>query len=463
MNFIKYKRSLCLLSIFFFFSCFSISEADTLYLQEDGNDDITLNTDQQTEVIAEFDTTDAITGSSSISVYFERVTGSNANCFEIGISPNTTHGSVIVDWIIPVGTYTGDIRTFATNAPNFSLSANTHYYVLAHIATPGCSGNIETNSAEEFQGYITTDGDIGYNPTNTRIVSFYPTEGTTTASTTVDFGFHVYISPDDFSNFEGVRIIFHNVDQNNLFGTFLSDDEITFVDDNATTSGHWYYASTTELAEGNYRITIILQRSFAWGIINNPFSSINDEQNHQFIVGTSTFIGNISQNSYNSLRDLYDSRDATSTESLANQCNPIIGFDPIGCFTFLLIPDAGYLSDTITEFRQTIATHFPLGYVNDFINIVSTTSASSLTIIDATLPAGIAGTGAHITLSLNNVLDRFLNATTSSYTNASASSTQTLFEITNQYWKYIMYVLTLFYIMGRILGSHIIPKITHAR
>jgi len=57
--------------------------------------------------------------------------------------------------------------------------------------------------------------------TTTRIISMFPTNGTTTG-TIVPFAVHAYISPDDMGTFTAVTITLHNIDQNVLLRLFMS-------------------------------------------------------------------------------------------------------------------------------------------------------------------------------------------------------------------------------------------------
>jgi len=125
---------------------------------------------------------------------------------------------------------------------------------------------------------------------------------------------------------------------------------------------------------------------------------------------------------------------------------------------YLFIPDGPTIATYWDYAWNNITTSFPIGYVTDFVTIMSTTTASSLTVIDATIPTGIAGAGASIHLDLANVLDPFLYATTSSFVNSSASSTDTFYDITSVYWNKIVWFLFFMYILTRILGTAIIPN-----
>jgi len=123
----------------------------------------------------------------------------------------------------------------------------------------------------------------------------------------------------------------------------------------------------------------------------------------------------------------------------------------------VFVPDNFVFSTFIGDLHDNVLTHFPIGYITDFVSIISTSTIGTLTVLSATVPNGVVGTGSHIELDMTGVLDQFLNATTGTFTNSTASSTETLFEITNRYWKYILYILTLLYMLRRILGATLIP------
>jgi len=319
----------------------------------------------------------------------------------------------------------------------------------------GCCGSL---TSLWFRVYTASDEPPPPEPTDTRtrIVSFTPEDASTLPSgVPVDFDLHIYINPDDVGTFLKVYVSYLNLDQNVLLLGNFSPYTIAFLTDfTATTSGDFFFSTSTLIADGNYRVQASIQRGYL-GILKNPFSDISDTQNHQYVVGEGTFIGTIAQSSFSQLSSIFASSSATSTAALARTCIPLGDFDIISCLAFMFVPDFTYVSATLDNFKNTAATHFPLGYITDFIGIVSTTSTSSLTVVDATLPNGVAGVGASIHLDLSHVLDPILYATTSLFTNASAPDTRTFFEITSYYWNILVVVGALFYMLRRVIGSHL--------
>lgn len=141
----------------------------------------------------------------------------------------------------------------------------------------------------------------------------------------------------------------------------------------------------------------------------------------------------------------------TTTQSVI-RCNPG-NFDIATCLISLIIPPGSVFTDALTNLRNDALTHFPIGYVTDFINIVSTSTVGSLTVINAMVPAGIPGAGSAVHLDLTGSLDSILEATVGPY----GTSTETLYEVTSFYWEILVYILAALYLLRRILGSHVIP------
>jgi len=313
-----------------------------------------------------------------------------------------------------------------------------------------------TTCSESFVAFDTTS----------RIISMIPENGTTTASTTIDFSLHAYINQADFERGSGVQVYLHNIDQNTLFST-ISPNDIILYDDYATSSGDFYFSTSTSLSEGNYRLYARLRGTsdsllgihvLGCSALGGYLSLACYEASTQFTVVSSTFLGLISQTSYSSANTLFSSTSATSTQFLQGSCNVLSGFSVMNCLAFLFVPDSGQLDSTIRNFRDNVATHFPLGYVTDFMAILSTTTESTLTVLSATVPSVLPGSGSVITLSLSHVLDSVLYATSGPFTGSGASSTATFYDVTSSYWRRILYLLAFLYILSRILGVRLIPS-----
>lgn len=145
----------------------------------------------------------------------------------------------------------------------------------------------------------------------------------------------------------------------------------------------------------------------------------------------------------------------TTTSQSVIRCNPW-DFDIMICLISLIIPPQSVLQNDFEILRDGFLSKWPLGYVTRMIEIFASSTNSQIPVISATIPSGVIGAGASITLDANHALDFILNATTSGFLNSSASSTDTLYEITSYYWELIVYACLGLYILRRILGSHLI-------
>lgn len=273
-----------------------------------------------------------------------------------------------------------------------------------------------------------------YTGSTTRFVSFDSPQDEEATTTNVTLSGSYYLNSEDasvippaFGFVPSVELILTNTE--NATGTKIVRIPITVADSIQT-------FSTTTVLFDNSRYTIRIKIT---GNNRQPLDSgffPNGNSFYQFTTGT--FNPEDNQN--------YD----------LSSCNVLFGFDMGECLYGLIMPNPTVFSGLIGSAKSSYGRAVPMGYVTRFLVIVTSTSSSALPVISATVPNGIVGSGANISLDPNGVLDFVLNATTSGFLNSSASSTQTFYEITSVYWGYLIKLLFAVYIVRRIIGSHLI-------
>lgn len=231
---------------------------------------------------------------------------------------------------------------------------------------------------------------------STRIVDFTP-ENNATSTNPVHFSLQGCVSAEDIGTYIGVKFTLHNIDQNVLLLSAFSPSDIYLLDGfNATTSGEFNFSTTTTIGEGNYRLNALIERSYLGGWFVNPFSPINQDLSHQFIVCGSgdptcvgTFIGGLSQNGFNELNDIFASSTATTTASAAN-CNftSWTTFSLPKCGAYLFIPGGDYLNTTMKGLKDGVLTRIPWGYFTRVVTIFNSTATSSLPTFTAHVQVG---------------------------------------------------------------------------
>jgi len=318
--------------------------------------------------------------------------------------------------------------------------------------------NLSAESSCDSIQALRISSDFLYSPDSdysTHIISLKPENGSTTGNV-VNFGLEYWISIEDMDLYNEVTVVLRNIDQNVLLLGAFSPSDILLYEGVITTAGLHTYATSTFLGDGNYRLEAWLTASDFWS-----WSELNISQSTQFTVNQGTFIGNISQNSYASYGALLASTTATSTLALSKSCKPFSGeFDTVNCLAFLFIPDAYLAQQSIENFRSEVLTRFPLGYVTDFISILSTGTSTTVTLVDLQVPGILPGGGKTMTLTIDeHSLDMLLNATSSVFATTKQNDSRTFREITEEYWLIVLGVLTLLYILRRILGDAVIPEL----
>lgn len=220
----------------------------------------------------------------------------------------------------------------------------------------------------------------------TRIINFTPADNSTTTNL-VDFELEAYINSLDVEGIKGIRLSLHNIDQNVLLLGALSPADIWLLEDDIDQAGFYNFATTTTLADGNYRLEACIERNYLGGLFLNPWSEISECQSHQFIVTEGTFIGTISQNSFDELEDFYEGMSATTSDALASTCNLLnSNFDVRLCLAYLFIPSGEALHETIQSLKEGVLSRAPWGYLVRTYDIFSGVATSTLPTFTVTIP-----------------------------------------------------------------------------
>lgn len=290
-------------------------------------------------------------------------------------------------YVVDAGTH-----TVPSTSGQFCYSGTVYFLATINQGSPYRLG-IEASNMDSLSmtgdDYLRVYDGGGYVPgdTTTHIVEMLPANNSTTTSagstTPIDISLHAYINPDDLTTIKGVLIELENIDQNVIFSNLLSffgaSNTQTLFYGSATTSGDFYFATTTDLPDGNYRIHATLDAEY-FGMFT--FFNNYDEQSNQFIVGTSTWLGNIAQTTFSESQDFYGALQATSSSAMAGTCSPFSSaFGIRECLSFLFVPDTEQLTSTMESFRDGVLVRIPWGYVTRVYDIFTASTTEALPVI----------------------------------------------------------------------------------
>lgn len=249
---------------------------------------------------------------------------------------------------------------------------NATYTVKFYIGNSSSSYYTYKNGSNQMYLILTN----GPEDTSTRIIDFTPAQGATVGNT-VNFTYHAYINPEDIGGVLDIKLKLFTVDQNILFASLFSPSEIMLFNGIATTSGHWYFSTSTILGDGNYRVEATIERAYLDGWFINIYSSINDDQVHTFIVNQGTWLGNLQQSIFNTMNTALSDRPATSTQVMYNTCAPLSStFDIQDCMAVLFVPSKEGMTDVFNSVRSNVLSHKPWGYITRVFNIITSTSTA---------------------------------------------------------------------------------------
>jgi len=381
------------------------------------------------------------------------------------IRGNGSYNSAAINISANQPLYTGQTGGFAPLPNGFLL---TGYYDIYQMTTLPASANCNNAFTPDIdQGHFYFNGSsFVASTTVTRYISLSP-HGLVSTTTLIGYDFYQNSSDPDFIPNSHIEATFT---QDSAFACANSgavyDAVVTCAGSNAPVPSFTVDFSPLTLINGDNASSSLytFPGGGAWTaryVVKQPqffglyFTDGLASTTH-FIIGTSSPMDQVIQNVAIATAAQASSTNggigrilASTTASLANVCNPLYGLSLGDCLTLLFWPGSQAISDDFL-----ILTNIPpFGYAFRVYNILTASTTSTLTVIDATIPAILPGGGAHIHLDANHVLDSVLNATTSLYTSVEASSTQTFYQITSPYWNAIVKTLTAVYILGRIFGT----------
>jgi len=353
-----------------------------------------------------------------------------------------------------------DATTDCQEAFNGEIALNT-LGDLEYVLSPHSSVTSGTKSIDIDSIRATVWFHFDNTLSSTRIVSFNlsnVTEGTypilLTSGSDVSGTYYHKSTGDDYTRLEMKLHNFFTNEDFYIYSSITTDDVITsfgvtdfcdllcdngdtyqiavrFADEDSSSVSGWF--STYYYFSYNARTDI------DYGTTTNPFST-----------STNPFGGNASS----TLGQLGQIISASPTiQAVAHYCNllHISTFDPVACVYYLIIPDSTDVSVFFNVFQSTVLSAMP------FVGSFWTTSATSLPTLSATIPSGLPGAGSSISLPLTGKImgtGSILSTATST-----ASSTATLYSLTRGYWDTFVYLCLGFYILSRLLSSHIFSKL----
>jgi len=315
-------------------------------------------------------------------------------------------------------------------------------YRYLYISTNGLGTVLTVSGDNDYFGYPSIRLWDGVVPNNdTRMVSFEPI-GLIASSSATTTGFSFYINGDEWNDtycytYSLVR------DMAKVVSPIIYSPSGQCI---GAVPSYNYFSTTTDLSVPG------VHRWYVWVKKNRGgIGSWLIGGKLEVIASSSVFyVGSTSDPWFSrgqSINDRIEAILASTTANLGTVCNPLSGFDIGDCLVGIIYPGNQAMSDNLVILK----TIPPWGYAFRFYDILADPGTTSLPVINIVVPQGIPGTGATLRLDLNHSIDQFLYATTGEFMNESATSSETLFDITNRYWSIVISLLVGVYMVGRII------------
>jgi len=310
-----------------------------------------------------------------------------------------------VPFSIPSGVSIGALLHQQTGAIEFSGSAS--------IGRTYNGDNIYTNIGG-FAFALCSDNDCGNAlelpvDTTTRFDLTIPSATSTpTVATSTSVGAQVYINPDDYVDGMYLEMSFYN---RRYHATGVpSVYELTYGDKYLklpiTASSTVLNLATTTVFSliGDTNAIYRISRPTTWweSIVN--FFTLSDtgfttilEKNFDFTVSEKSGLDLLLDQNTQALDDLFN---ATTTP--VTNCG-ITTFNMSDCLTSLIIPNARTMRADITNLRNMVLTHAPIGYVTRFTDIMLSNATSSLPVVLITFTPDSPLVGSPLTFDIGDM------------------------------------------------------------
>jgi len=302
--------------------------------------------------------------------------------------------------------------------------------------------------------------DLGLN--STRIISLVPVPDSTVAtSSSFVLGATGYINESDFDSDLYLNIDYKRNEEFQGTGAvalFWNNLQIPI-----SSFGYFDLSTTTSiLSQGKYTVKTSV-KSDSWLTTIASWWGLDSSLNNSLVSTTTFFIAGQATAldiMIASTTEAVEAFMASSTVSMAS-CVGWSSFNLVDCLSLLLIPNSTQLTESVKNFATKAKGVFPIGYFTDFVSILSTTTVTAIPVISATIPSGIAGAGASVNLDLSHSIDWLLNSSSTIWATQQNVPEESFVDVITPYWEYLIYIALGFYLVSRVLGSHIIGRVLH--
>jgi len=413
---------------------------------------------------------DDTNGSSFAGLYFNG-NGCPANTYRpnVHIASSTSSTVSTTLWgLVDVDNYiaenSGAFYDFSTargsGAGNTFWAQAGHTYGI-YVSDVDCVSVVSDNLDLIYYGYLSWDGDYTdflVNSGLTRIVSVVPAnEETVATSTSFTLSSNVYVNEMDFSDDLFVR--FKYIRQENL-QVAVANTEVLYevLEQPVLSYGFSTVTATSSILDtGEYLYWVELRRPslanslLGWFNLSNIYDpGLINQSKTNFIVVERTNLDQF----------IYDM--ATSTQALLSDpgvfndiqdnCNPISGFDALGCLTALFIPNQTQLTYAISNLQNQVLTKAPVGYVSRVVTILNDSATTTLPAISYTF-GGTALEGETIGFDFETIVSESTEILTTEWV-SDQEEPQTIWDIFMPLWELLVYAFLIIMVLNEVVGLY---------
>lgn len=389
--------------------------------------------------------------------------------FSVGVASSTTAYSntalwATKDYFHSHDQYAFDEMTSDSGSPGVQLIAGHTYGIYAF---PNCGGGVNMKIRADssnliYYGYLSWDGNYGPSFSEisgrTRIISVVPVDdAVVSTSTPVTLSADIFVNESDFD--EDMYLRFRYVRQQNL-QTAVACIECLYTNIDvpiSTANGSTISEDTSGiLTGGEYLYTVEIRNPSLlhnilgwWGLGNLYDPGMLAESHTSFIVGERTALDEFIFEMASTTQALLT--DPGIFEDIQDNCNPISGFDALGCLVALFIPNNAQLSTSMNTSKEYVLTKAPLGYVTRTVSILSNSATTSLPNISYTFGTGSPLEGEEFSFNYTQIVADADQILTEDWV-SNQEDPQNIWDIFMPLWEVLVYAFLLVMILKEVTG-----------
>lgn len=148
---------------------------------------------------------------------------------------------------------------------------------------------------------------------------------------------------------------------------------------------------------------------------------------------------------------------SSTTQQLASSCDPLSGFNIGNCLVALIVPAPVDLNNDVTLMQGAVLTRAPFGWVERIVNLIATSSTSTLPVVSYTFQNDSPLNGTNISFDVGANMTAASDFITNQATSDISGNKKNVWQIMQPVVDLFVYVFLLYVMIRDVTGLRVVP------